>query len=282
MNVNTNIKPLKGTTPSRRFASGSTFAETTKSKPEKQLVSPLRKKPGRDFTGRITIRHKGGGEKQNLRHLDWFRDKKNIKANVAAIEYDPTRSARIALLHYEDGEKNYILAPVGLSIGDSITQGEDAEIKIGNALPLRNIPIGTLVHNIELQCGKGAKIVRSAGTSAVILGKEGNLAQIKMPSGEIRVIPLECQATIGQVGNVDWKNIVLGKAGRTRHLGIRPTVRGTAQNPRSHPHGGGEGRSGEGMKQPKTPWGKPARGKKTRKKRKYSDKYIIQRRNKSG
>lgn len=278
MNAITNLKPLKGTTPSSRFAIGSSFMEITRGKSEKSLTESLKRKSGRDFQGHVTTRHQGGGEKRNLRKIDWTRDKYDVKAQVVTIEYDPNRSARIALLHYEDGEKRYILAPDGLQLGDVIAQGDDVEIKIGNTLPLKRIPIGTVIHNIELYPGRGAQIVRSAGGGAVILAKEGELAQIKMPSGEIRLIPQGSMATVGQVGNIDWKNIVFGKAGRLRHLGIRPTVRGTAQNPRSHPHGGGEGRSGEGMKFAKTPWGKNARGKRTRKKDKYSNKYIVQRR----
>ena len=281
MNGSAKLKRLSGSTPGKRFMLGPSFTDITKNEPERSLVLPLKGKSDRDTKGHVSVRHQGGGEKRNLRKIDWLRDKYNIKAKVVAIEYDPNRSARIALLYDEDGEKRYIIAPENLNIGDLITQGQDVEIKIGNALPLKKIPIGTTIHNIELRPGQGAQIVRSAGGGAIVLSKDGGFVQIKMPSGEVRLIPQESMATIGQIGNAEWKNIVFGTAGRKRHMGIRPTVRGTAQDPRSHPHGGGEGRSGEGMN-PKTPWGKPARGKKTRKKGKYSDKYIIQRRKKRG
>lgn len=282
MNEGTGNKSLSGSTPSSRFASGSDFSKLTKNGSEKGLTEKLRQKSGRDIKGHISVRHQGGGKKKNLRKIDWQRDKIDVKAKVAGIEYDPNRSARIALLHYEDGEKRYILAPDGLKMGDEIVRSDKAEIKIGNALALKNIPVGTSIHNIELQPGRGAQIVRSAGTTAVLLAKEGEYAQVKLPSIEIRLIPVMSIATIGQVSNIDWKNIVFGKAGRRRHMGIRPTVRGTAQNPRSHPHGGGEGRSGEGMKFAKTPWGKNTRGKKTRNKKKYSNKFIVQGRKRHG
>lgn len=246
---------------------------------EKRLSKILPKKSGRSSSGKVSVRHQGGREKRFYRKIDWKRDKHDIPARVVAIEYDPNRSASLALLHYQDGEKRYILAPVGLSIGDAVTSGTDVESRVGNALPLSKIPIGVLIHNIELTPGKGAQIIRSAGSGATIIAKENGFAHLKLPSGEIRLVSLDGYATVGQVGNVDWKDRVLGKAGRIRHLGIRPTVRGTAQNPRSHPHGGGEGRSGEGM-HPKTPWGKPARGSKTRKKGKWSNRYILQRRKK--
>jgi len=272
------IKRFKPTTPGRRFATGYTFEEITRSEPEKSLVVSLHRHAGRNNQGRITTRHRGGGHKRLYRIVDFKRDKDGVPARVAAIEYDPNRSARIALLHYADGEKRYILAPVGLQVGDVVTSGPDAEIKPGNALPLEKIPVGTLVHNVELQPGHGGQLVRAAGTAAQIVAKEGEYAQLRLPSGEVRRVHLRCKATVGQVGNVEHEAIKLGKAGRKRWLGIRPTVRGVAQDPRSHPHGGGEGRSPIGMPSPVSPWGKPTLGKKTRKPRKRSDKDIIKRR----
>lgn len=247
-------------------------------KPEKKLTRPLKKTTGRGASGQISVRHRGGEEKRRLREIDWKRNKHGIVAKVLNIEYDPNRTANIALVVYQDGEKRYILAPQGLKIGDEIVSGIDAEIKVGNNLPLEKIPIGTQVHNLELTSGKGGQIVRGAGTAATILAKESGLATIKLPSGETRLIPLICSATIGQVGNVGLNQRKLGKAGRARRMGRRPTVRGVAQHPASHPHGGGEGKSGIGMPSPKSPWGKKTLGKKTRKKRKYSDKWIIKRR----
>ena len=246
----------------------------------KKLFKILSKKSGRNSSGKVTVRHQGGRHKRYLRGIDFKRDKRGILAKVASIEYDPNRGAQIALLFYVDGEKRYILAPEGLKIGDKIQAGEEAEIKLGNALPLRKMPLGIVVHNLELRPGKGGQIVRGAGTGAVLMSKEEKYVLAKLPSGEQRKIGLDCYATVGQVGNIDRKNRVLGKAGRKRHLGIRPTVRGVAQNPSSHPHGGGEGRSGIGMPSPKSPWGKPTLGKRTRKKVKYSDKLIVKRRNK--
>ncbi|GBD28087.1 50S ribosomal protein L2 [bacterium HR31] len=272
------IKRFKPTTPGRRFATGYTFEEITRSEPEKSLVVSLHRHAGRNNQGRITTRHRGGGHKRLYRIVDFKRDKDGVPARVAAIEYDPNRSARIALLHYADGEKRYILAPVGLQVGDVVTSGPEAEIKPGNALPLEKIPVGTLVHNVELQPGHGGQLVRAAGTAAQIMAKEGEYAQLRLPSGEVRRVHLRCKATVGQVGNVEHEAIKLGKAGRKRWLGIRPTVRGVAQDPRSHPHGGGEGRSPIGMPSPVSPWGKPTLGKKTRKPRKRSDKDIIKRR----
>jgi len=258
---------------------GSTFEEITKSKPEKSLLLPLKKKAGRNSQGRITVRHRGGGAKRMLRILDFKRDKVGVPGRVAAIEYDPNRSANIALIYYADGEKRYILAPLGLNVGDSIKSGEDVEVKPGNTLPLKLIPSGTLIHNIELNRGRGGQLVRSAGVAAQLVVKEGEYALVRLPSGEVRRIRSECLATIGQVGNVDHQSIKLGKAGRKRWLGWRPTVRGSAMNPRDHPHGGGEGRSPIGRPGPKTPWGKPALGYRTRK-AKASDKMIVKRRGK--
>ncbi len=259
--------------------SGSTFEEITKAKPEKSLLLPLKKRAGRSNQGRITVRHRGGGAKRRLRIIDFKRDKFGIPGKVAAIEYDPNRSAYIALIHYVDGEKRYILAPSGLSVGDTIKSGSDAEAKPGNALPLKLIPTGSLIHNIELKEGKGGQVVRSAGAAAQLMVKEGKYALVRLPSSEVRRIPSNCLATIGQVGNVDRRSIKLGKAGRKRWLGWRPTVRGSAMSPRDHPHGGGEGRSPIGLPGPKTPWGKPALGYKTRKP-KASDKMIVKRREK--
>jgi large subunit ribosomal protein L2 len=257
--------------------SGSTFEEITKDKPEKSLLLPLKKKAGRNSQGRITVRHRGSGAKRRLRILDFKRDKIGVPGRVAAFEYDPNRSANIALIYYADGEKRYILAPLGLSVGDIIKSGSDAEVKPGNTLPLKQIPTGTLIHNIEMETGRGGQLVRSAGGAAQLMVKEGRYALVRLPSSEVRRIHSDCVATIGQVGNIDHQGISLGKAGRKRWLGWRPTVRGSAMSPRDHPHGGGEGRSPIGMPGPKTPWGKPALGYKTRKS-KASDKMIIKRR----
>lgn len=275
------IKVYKPTSPGRRDMTGETFEEITVLTPEKSLTRGIRKRGGRNFRGKITIRHRGGGHKRRYRQIDWKRrDKFDIPARVASIEYDPNRTARIALLVYADGEKRYILAPLGLRVGDTVMSGPKAEIRPGNAMPLRNIPLGTLVHNIELQVGKGAQMVRSAGTSAQLLAKDHpKYATLRLPSGEERYVPHDCLATIGQVGNVEHGNIKLGKAGRKRHMGIRPTVRGSAMNPNDHPHGGGEGRSPIGMAAPKTPWGKPALGRRTRR-TKASDELIFRRRTK--
>lgn len=274
------IKKYKPTSPAKRFMTVSTFEEITKEVPEKSLLKPLPKKSGRNVYGRITVRHRGGGNKVKYRVIDFKRDKDNIPAKVAAIEYDPNRSANIALLYYVDGEKRYILAPLGLNVGDTVISGEGADIKPGNALLLKDIPVGTSIHNIELMPGKGAQMVRSAGGEAQLMAKEGNYAHVRLPSGEVRLVRLNCRATIGQVGNIDHENIKIGKAGRKRHMGIRPTVRGVAMNPVDHPHGGGEGKAPIGHPGPLTPWGKPTLGYKTRKKHKYSDKYIINRRKK--
>ncbi len=271
------LKTYKPTSPGRRGMSGSTFEEITKGKPEKSLLRPLKKRAGRNNQGRIAVRHRGGGAKRKLRIIDFKRDKSGIPGRVAAIEYDPNRSANIALIYYADGEKRYILAPTELSVGDSIKSGAEAEARPGNALPLRLIPSGTLIHNIELERGRGGQLGRGAGATAQLMVKEGEYALVRLPSGEVRRIHLDCMATIGQVGNVDHQNIKLGKAGRKRWLGRRPTVRGSAMTPRDHPHGGGEGRSPIGMPGPKTPWGKPALGYRTRR-RKVSDKMIVKRR----
>jgi large subunit ribosomal protein L2 len=256
---------------------GSTFEEITKSKPVRGLIRQLRKSGGRNTQGRITVRHRGGGQRRQWRDIDFKRNKFDIPAKVAAIEYDPNRSARIALLNYADGERRYIVAPLDLRVGDTVVTSATAEIRSGNAMPISNIPVGTLIHNIEIQAGKGGQIARSAGTAAQLLAKEGEYAQVRLPSGEVRLVPQVCLATIGEVGNLDHSNIKLGKAGRKRHLGIRPTVRGTAMSPRDHPHGGGEGRQPTGMPGPKSPWGKPTRGKKTRH-NKRTDKFIVKRR----
>lgn len=274
------IKVYKPTSPGRRDMSGQTFEEITHSKPEKSLVAGLRKRAGRNSRGKITIRHRGGGHKRRYREIDFKREKYDVPGTVRSIEYDPNRSARIALVYYADGEKRYIIAPLGLSVGDTVISSEQAEIRPGNTMPLRRIPQGTMIHNIELQVGRGGQLVRSAGASAQIIAKEGEeYAIVRLPSGEERFIRQECKATIGQVGNLDHGNIKLGKAGRKRHLGWRPTVRGSAMNPNDHPHGGGEGRSPVGMPGPKTPWGKPALGKRTRR-NKSTDKYIFRRRSK--
>ena len=273
------LKTYRPTSPGRRGMTGATFEEITKGKPEKSLVLPLKKRAGRNSQGRITVRHRGGGAKRKLRVIDFKRDKAGVPGRVAAIEYDPNRSARIALIHYADGDKRYILAPLGLNVGDTVKAGDDAEVRPGNALPLKLIPSGTLIHNIEMQPGKGGQMVRSAGLAAQIVALEGDYALVRLPSGESRRIRSNCMATIGQVGNVDHQGIKLGKAGRKRWLGWRPTVRGSAMNPRDHPHGGGEGRSPIGLPGPKTPWGKPALGYRTRKP-KASDKLIVKRRGK--
>ena len=271
------IKKFKPVTPGRRFFTVSTFEEITKEEPEPSLLEPLRKSGGRNVQGRVTVRHRGGGHKRHYRLVDFRRDKDGIPARVAAIEYDPNRSARLALLHYADGEKRYILAPEGLRVGDTVMSGPEAEIKPGNALPLRHIPVGTLVHSIELAPGRGGQLVRAAGAAAQVMAKEGDYAHVRLPSGEVRLIRLECKATVGQVGNLEHSAISLGKAGRSRWLGRRPAVRGVAMDPASHPHGGGEGRSPIGMPGPVSPWGKPTLGAKTRK-RKPSDAYIVKRR----
>lgn len=270
------IKKFKPTSPGRRFVTVSTFEEITSTEPEKSLVEPLKKKAGRNNQGRMTVRHRGGGHKRKYRIIDFKRNKDGIPAKVATIEYDPNRSARIALLHYVDGEKRYILAPVGLKVGQEVVSGPDADIKVGNALPIRNIPVGTMIHNIELYPGGGGQLVRSAGAAAQLMAKEGKYAHIRLPSGEMRLVLQDCRATVGQVGNVEHENITVGKAGRSRWLGIRPTVRGVVMNPVDHPHGGGEGKSPIG-RNPVTPWGKPALGRRTRKK-KPSDKFIVKRR----
>ncbi len=273
------IKVYKPTSPGRRGMTGSTFEEITHTEPERSLLRSLRKQSGRNVQGRITVRHRGGGHKRRYRLIDFNRDKVGIPAWVRSIEYDPNRSARIALLVYADGEKRYIIAPLGLQVGDTVVSGEDAEIRVGNALPLARIPLGTLVHNVELYPGRGGQMVRSAGTSAQVLAREGDYVTLRLPSGEVRLVRQECIATIGQVGNVDHGNIKLGKAGRKRWLGWRPAVRGSAMSPRDHPHGGGEGRSPIGMPSPKSPWGKKTLGKKTRR-NKATDRYIVRRRGK--
>lgn len=273
------IKKYNPTSPARRNMTVSTFEEITKTEPEKSLVEILKSKAGRNNYGKITVRHQGGGHKRQYRIIDFKRDKIDIPAKVAAIEYDPNRSANIALLFYADGEKRYIIAPNGLKVGDTIISSENADIKVGNALPLKSIPIGTVIHNIELKAGKGAQLVRAAGNSAQLMAKEGEYAQVRLPSGEVRMIRTECKATIGQVGNLDHENISIGSAGRKRHMGIRPTVRGSVMNPVDHPHGGGEGRSPIGRPGPVTPWGKPTLGYKTRNNKKASSKFIVKRRN---
>ena len=272
------VKKFLPTSPGKRFMTVSDFKDITTDRPEKSLVEPLKKKAGRNAGGSIMVRHQGGGHKRQYRKIDFKRDKDGVPAKVATIEYDPNRSARIALLHYADGEKRYILAPIGIQVGDMVLSGIDAEIKPGNTLPLRNIPVGTYIHNIELKVGKGAQIVRSAGTAAQLMAKEGKYSNIRLPSGEVRLILQDCRATIGQVGNVEHENITIGKAGRSRWLGKRPTVRGVVMNPTDHPHGGGEGKAPIGRKSPVTPWGVPTLGKKTRKKNKKSDSLIVKRR----
>ncbi len=273
------VKKFKPTSPGRRGMTGSTFEEITKTKPERSLLVAKKRSGGRNVQGRITVRHRGGGTRGHIRIVDFKRDKDGIPAKVAAIEYDPNRSARLALLFYADGEKRYIIAPVGLRVGDSVVSGSQADIRPGNTLPLANIPDGTMIHNIELYEGRGGQMVRSAGASAQLLGKEGAYAVLRLPSGEVRRVRQACAATIGQVGNPEHANIKLGKAGRKRHRGIRPTVRGSAMSPRDHPHGGGEGRQPIGLPGPKSPWGKPTLGKRTRT-NKRTGKYIIRRRSK--
>ena len=272
------LKIFKPTSAGRRDMTGATFEEITKKRPEKSLLLPLKRKAGRNNTGRITVRHRGGGAKRRLRIIDFKRDKIDVAGRAEAIEYDPNRSSYIALILYEDGEKRYILAPMGLRVGGTVRSGVGSEVKPGCAMPMRAIPQGTQIHNIELQIGKGGQMVRSAGAAASLLGKEAPYVLVRMPSGEVRRIHGECKATIGQVGNVDHQNITLGKAGRKRNMGIRPTVRGSAMSPRDHPHGGGEGRSSIGMPGPKTPWAKPALGFVTRSRRKVSNRMILKRR----
>ena len=274
------IKKYKPTSPGRRGMTVSTFEEITRTSPEKSLLAKKSKKAGRNNTGRITVRHQGGGVKQKYRIIDFKRNKDGVKALVQSIEYDPNRSSNIALIAYADGAKAYIIAPLGLKVGDAIYSGADVDIRVGNALPLENIPVGTIIHNIELKAGKGAQMARSAGAFVQLMAKEGNYVTLRLPSGEMRMVRKECRATIGQVGNIDHQNITWGKAGRKRHMNIKPTVRGSVMNPNDHPHGGGEGRAPIGRSGPSTPWGKPALGYKTRKKNKASDKYIVRRRNK--
>ncbi len=273
------IKKYKPTSPARRFMSVSAFEEITAKSPERSLLGNIKKNGGRNNAGRMTVRHQGGGNTRKYRIIDFKRAKDGIPARVASIEYDPNRSANIALLVYRDGEKRYILAPYGLNVNDTLYSGADADIKVGNALPISAIPVGTLIHNIELTPGKGGQLVRSAGNAAQLMAKEGAYAQVRLPSGEVRMISMNCRATIGQVGNLDYENVSIGKAGRKRHMGIRPTVRGVVMNPCDHPHGGGEGKSPIGRPGPVTPWGKPTLGYKTRAKKNKSDKYIIKRRN---
>jgi large subunit ribosomal protein L2 len=274
------VKKYKPTTPGQRGMTGYTFEEITRSTPERSLIMPLRKSGGRNAYGRVTVRHRGGGHKRHIRIVDYKRDKWGIPARVAAIEYDPNRTARLALLHYADGEKRYIVAPLDVRVNDTLMAGPKAEVRPGNCLAIANIPVGTLVHNVELKEGRGGQLVRAAGGAAQLLAKEGDYAQIRLPSGEVRLVRQKCYATIGQVGNLDHGNIKLGKAGRKRHLGVRPTVRGTAMSPRDHPHGGGEGRQPTGMPGPKSPWGKPTRGYRTRRNKK-TDQYIVRRRGKA-
>lgn len=274
------IKTFKPTTPSRRHMTVLVSDEITKHVPEKSLLAPLNKKAGRNSQGKITVRHKGGGVKRKYRVIDFKRDKDQIPAKVAAIEYDPNRSSNIALLHYKDGEKRYILAPNGLKVGDTVQSGEGSDIKVGNTLMMRDMPVGTTIHNIELKKGKGGQLVRSAGNAARLMAKEGKNVLVKLPSGEMRYINALCKATIGQVGNIDHENVVIGKAGVKRHMGVRPTVRGSVMNPNDHPHGGGEGRAPIGQPSPMTPWGKPTLGLKTRRKKKYSRNMIVSRRKK--
>lgn len=273
------VKKYKPVTPSLRGMTGSSFEEITKSTPERSLLVPRRSRGGRNAYGRITVRHQGGGHRRHIRLVDHKRDKRGVPARVAAIEYDPNRTARLALLHYVDGEKRYIIAPLDLRVNDTVMAGPQAEIRPGNSLPISSIPVGTLLHNIEIKEGKGGQMVRAAGGAAQLLAKEGDFAQIRLPSGEVRLVRQTCYASIGQVGNLDNSNIKLGKAGRKRHMGIRPAVRGTAMSPRDHPHGGGEGRQPVGMPGPKSPWGKPTRGAKTRR-NKQTEKYIVRHRGK--
>lgn len=274
------IKKYRPTSPGRRFMSVSAFDEITTDQPEKSLLAPLKNRAGRNHQGKITVRHHGGGHKRQYRIIDFKRDKDGVPAKVATIEYDPNRSARIALLHYVDGEKRYIIWPNGLKVGDKIYSGPGVDIRVGNALPLANIPVGSVVHNIELKPGKGGQLARAAGTSAQLMAKEGSYAQLRLASGEVRRVRIECRATLGQVGNLDHENITIGKAGRSRWLRKRPTVRGSVMNPVDHPHGGGEGRAPIGRKSPMSPWGKPTLGKKTRKRNHRTDKYIVRRRTK--
>jgi large subunit ribosomal protein L2 len=274
------VKKYKPVTPGMRDMTGHSFEEITKSTPERSLLVNRQGHGGRNAQGRVTVRHRGGGARRFIRLVDFKREKYGIPAKVAAVEYDPNRTARLALLFYVDGEKRYIISPLDLKVGDTVMSGPTAEIRTGNSLPISNIPVGTLIHNIEVRAGKGAQLVRSAGGAAQLLAKEGDFAQIRMPSGEVRLIHQVCYATIGQVGNLDHSNVKLGKAGRKRHMGIRPTVRGTAMSPRDHPHGGGEGRQPIGLAGPKSPWGKPTLGKKTRRNKK-TDQYIVRRRNKT-
>ena len=276
------IRKINPITPGQRFMTVSTFEEITRKTPERSLIEDKKKNAGRNVTGKITVRHQGGGARQKYRIIDFKRNKDNVPAKVFSVEYDPNRSANIALLHYLDGEKRYIIAPLGLKVGDMIVSGESADIKVGNALPIANIPVGTMIHCIELKPGKGAQLVRSAGNAAQLMAKEGAYAQVRLPSGEVRLIPMNAKATIGQVGNIDHANIQLGKAGRKRHMGIRPTVRGSVMNPCDHPHGGGEGKSPIGKPGPVTPWGKPALGYKTRKHKNPTNKFIVRRSNSSG
>jgi large subunit ribosomal protein L2 len=273
------VKKFNPTTPSRREMTMPTFEEITTDKPEKSLLVALKKKAGRNNQGKITVRHHGGGAKQSYRLIDFKRNKDGIPAKVATIEYDPNRTAYIALVVYADGEKRYIIAPVGLKVGDVVLSGSDVDIKVGNTLPLKNIPVGSVIHNVELTAGKGAQLVRSAGSSAQLMAKEGNYATLRLPSGEMRYVRLECRATMGTVSNLTNEIVNLGSAGRKRHLGWRPTVRGSVMNPVDHPHGGGEGKSPIGHPGPLTPWGKPALGYKTRKHKKYSDRFIVKKRN---
>ena len=275
------IRVYKPTSPARRFMSVLTFEEVTKKSPEKSLTTDLRHRAGRNFQGKITVRHQGGGARRKYRIIDFKRNKDGIPATVKAIEYDPNRTCFIALLYYADGEKRYILSPLGLKVGDTVMSGPEADIKPGNCLPIQNIPLGTLIHNVEIKVGKGGQMVRSAGTAAQVMAKEGDYAQVRLPSGEVRKVSMNARATVGQVGNTDHSNVRIGKAGRKRHMGIRPTVRGVVMNPCDHPHGGGEGKSPVGMPAPMSPWGKKTQGVKTRKHRKYSDKLIVNRASKN-
>ena len=273
------IKSYNPTTPGRRQMTVTDFSSLSKVAPERSLLEPMKKKSGRNSYGRITVRHRGGGNRTKYRIIDFKRDKQGMDANVLTLEYDPNRSAHIALIQYEDGEKRYIVAPNGLKVGDKVRSGADADIKPGNALPMSNIPVGTFIHNVELYPGKGAQLVRAAGNQAQLMAKEGEYALVRLPSGELRNMPARCRATVGQVGNIDHENVSIGKAGRKRHMGWRPTVRGSVMNPCDHPHGGGEGKSPIGRPSPVTPWGKPTLGYKTRAKHHRSDKFIVKRRN---
>ena len=271
------IRKINPTTPGQRFMTVSAFEEITRTTPEKSLTTDLRGKAGRNVSGKITVRHQGGGARRKYRIIDFKRNKDGVPAKVFSIEYDPNRSANIALLHYADGEKRYIIAPLGLSVGDTVVSGAACDIKVGTAMPLSAIPVGTMIHCVELKPGKGAQMVRSAGNAAQLMAKEGKFAQVRLPSGEVRLVPLSAKATIGQVGNIDHQNIQIGKAGRKRHMGVRPTVRGSVMNPCDHPLGGGEGKAPIGRPGPVTPWGKPALGYKTRKKKNPTNKYIVRR-----